>query len=113
MSGDDPHGSAPFDVPVDVLLSRIGRVEQEMRTEEDVLGVLPCLSLTYEDDLLREGTRQSALDRVFALLELPSVPVSTRYVRLSSDNLATVVRNHDEIRRALAGTRYERFLGEP
>jgi hypothetical protein len=52
----------------------MARIEQEMRTEEELLGALPLLRLTYEDDLLREGTRQPALDRVFAFLELPSAP---------------------------------------
>jgi len=113
MVGDGPDGSAPFDAPVDRLLARMARVEQEMRTEEDLLGALPHLMLTYEDDLLREDTRQPALDRVFAFLGLPSAPVSTRYVRLSTDSLSALVRNHDEVRQALAGTRSKRFLDEP
>lgn len=111
--GDEPDESAPLDVPIDRLLTRMARVEHEMRTEEELLGALPHLRLTYEDDLLREGARQPALDRVFAFLGLPSVPVSTRYLRLSTDDLSAVIRNHDEVRQALAGTRSERFLDEP
>jgi hypothetical protein len=111
--GDESDESARFDVPIDQLLTRVARIEQEMRSEETLLGALPLLRLTYEDDLLREGTRQPALDRVFAFLGLPSAPVSTRYVRLSTDSLSASIRNHDEVRQALAGTRSERFLDEP
>ena len=112
MVGDVSDKSAPFDVSIDQLLARMVRIEREMRAEDDLLGELPHLRMTYEDDLQREGTRQSALDRVFTFLGLPSAPVFTRYVRLSTDSLGGLIRNYDEARQALIGTRFERFLGE-
>jgi len=59
---------------------------------------------------LQEESRQPALDRVFDFLNLASAPVSTQYLRLTSDRLSDFVRNHDQLAEMLAGTEYARFL---
>jgi hypothetical protein len=92
------------------LLARLGRVEQETRTEACLLAPFPHLRLTYEDDLLPEPARQPALGRVFDYLELSPAAVATRYVRLGTDRLQDSVENYSELAEALRGTAYARFL---
>lgn len=66
--------------------------------------------MVYEDDLMAAGTRQAAMDRLFATLGLPPSPVSTRLVRLTGDRLEDFVENHEEVRRALEATEWAPFL---
>jgi len=108
--GDRPSDGTPVHIGASDLLSMLARVEREMQTERDLLAPLPHLTVTYEDDLLQEGRRQSTLDRVFDFLDLPSVPVSTRYLRLTTDRLSDFVQNHDELASTLADTEYARLL---
>ncbi len=108
--GDRPVEASPIQVQGRDLLAALERVDREMQIERDLLASLPHLALTYEDDLLQEARRQPALDRVFDFLNLASAPVSTQYLRLTSDRLSDFVRNHDQIAEMLAGTEYARFL---
>jgi len=110
--GSDRAGEARVHVRPADLLVRLGRVEQEMRMEAELLAPFPRLQLTYEDDLLPEPARQPALDKVFDYLGLPSSIVSTQYVRLSTDRLQDSVENYSELAEALRGTAYARLLDE-
>ena len=97
-------------IPPDALLRQLARVSHDTAVEQAALAGVPHLRLVYEDDLLREDTREATMNRVFEYLGLPPAPVSTRYVRLTSDRLEDVVENHQELKTALRGTAYERFL---
>ena len=110
--GGEPAGEARVHVRPDDLLVRLGRVENEMRMEADLLAPFPRLQLMYEDDLLPETARQPALGRAFDYLGLPSADVSTQFVRLSTDRLQDSVENYGELAEALRGTPYARFLDQ-
>lgn len=107
---DAGHSRRARRFPPEALLRRLGRVAHDTAVERQALSAVPCLRLVYEDDILRTDTRQAAMNRVFEHLGLPPVPVSTRYVRLTSDRLEDFVENYQEIAEALRGTPYERFL---
>jgi LPS sulfotransferase NodH len=97
-------------VPIDLLREQLTRVSREVAVEEAALARVPHLRLSYEEDLVREDTRQPTMNRVFDYLDLPPATVSTKYVRLSSDRFEDFVENYDEMAAALAGTQYEPFL---
>lgn len=110
--GDEPLDAAYVRVDSDHLFSLLEEVEREMHVERKLVASLPHLALTYEDDLLHANCRQPALDRVFDFLDLPSAPVSTQYLRLTTDRLSDFVRNHDRLADMLAGTAYARYLSD-
>lgn len=97
-------------VPVDMLLRQLARVARDVDVEQRALAGVPHHRLVYEDHLLSTGTRQASMNHLFATLGLPPAPVSTKLVRLTSDRLEDFVANHEEVRRALRGTEWERFL---
>ena len=97
-------------VPVDMLLRQLARVAHDVDVEQRALAGVPHHRMVYEDDLLGLDTRQASMDRLFATLGLPPAAVSTRLVRLTSDRLEEFVENHDEVRQALRGTAWEKFL---
>ena len=97
-------------VPVAMLQRQLTRVARDVAVEERALAGVPHHRMVYEDDLLSADTRQISMDRLFATLGLPPAPVSTKLVRLTSDRLEDFVENHDEVRAALRGTEWEKYL---
>ncbi len=97
-------------IPVSMLQHQLARVARDVAVEQKALAGVPHHRMVYEDDLLATDTRQASMDRLFARFGLPPAPVSTKLVRLTSDRLEDFVENHDEVREALLGTEWERFL---
>jgi hypothetical protein len=110
---DDRSGApAPVRLHVDPehLLYWMGKREQVGLDEQRALVGVPHLGLTYETDLQDPADWAATTARVFAALGLASTPVSSTLSRLNSGGLADILENLDEIKSALTGTRYERFL---
>ena len=97
-------------LPVDMLLRQLARVARDVDVEQRALAGVPHHRMVYEDQLLTTDIRQASVDQLFATFGLPPAPVSTKLVRLTSDRLEEFVLNHDEVRGALRGTEWERFL---
>jgi len=106
----------PFDavLPVyincDKLLDALrwrGRMSQR---ERDILADLPHLPILYERDLFKAENHQVTLNKVFNYLDITPVPVKTRFVKTSTENLSNSVRNYDEVVSALRKTEYAKYL---
>lgn len=92
------------------LIREIKRNEQILAEEKKVLENLPHITLTYEDDLLKADKHQETLDRVFDYLGTDSVPVKTKYLRVSSDQMSDYILNYDQVVDCITKTKYVQFL---
>jgi LPS sulfotransferase NodH len=97
-------------VDVDELHYWLREDEHRGRNEEAALSGLRLLDLVYERDLQRADAHQNTVDRVAEYLGVQSAPVNPGLARLTSDDLAEFVSNHDEVVRFVEGTEYKRYL---
>lgn len=78
--------------------------------EAAALEGVPHLSLSYERDLQDSAAWHPTMERVFAHLDLDSVPVATNLRRQNDGKLATLIANYQEVVDAVGGTEYARYL---
>jgi LPS sulfotransferase NodH len=102
----------PFRIDPQRLVLQMKRRDASLQAERAALAGVPHLGLCYEDDLLRPERFQATLDRVFDFLGIRRAPVSTAYVRTSTDRLGDLVANLDEVRAALATTEYASIVSQ-
>ncbi len=67
---------------------------------------VPSVEISYED-LTRDG---SAVDPALRLLHVEPRPLRSRFVKLNRRPRQALIANFDDVKRALRGTRFERFL---
>ena len=84
--------------------------ERRARSEEATLSGLRSIDLVYERDLLRTEDQQGTVDRVAEYLGVRPIQVHPGLARLTTDDLAEFVSNHDEVVRFVEQTDYRRFL---
>lgn len=70
---------------------------------------LPKIKIEYED-LLQD--RERALGAIFSFLNLRNVPVQSKTIKHTRDNLREVILNFDELRGHYAGTSYASMFDE-
>lgn len=84
--------------------------ERFARDQEATVSGVRALDLVYERDLQRADDHQTTVDRVAEYLGVRSAQVKAGYARLTTDDLADFVANHDEVVRFLDQTEFRRFL---
>lgn len=67
-------------------------------------------ALVYEDDLADAGRQQRTVDRICEMLGLRHHQATSELVRLSPRRTEQLVENHEELARALEGTRFAAYL---
>lgn len=92
------------------LLHWIGVRAAAGADEAAALDGVPHLALSYEDDLQDASSWTPTTERVFSYLDLAPVPVVSSLRRQNPDDLASLIANYDEVKGALMGTDYARFL---
>lgn len=98
-------------VPIDRLFETLKFREDCLTREANALDGFPHFMIEYERDLLSIESKQAVMDRIFEYLSLPACRVKTEYRKVTSRDLSDVLSNHEEIRDAVKGTRYEQYLG--
>lgn len=94
----------------DTIVRRLGNRVCRLEEERAALRDLPHVDLSYERDLRDAQTRERALDRVLAHIDMPRAPMSSPLLRMGLPRLSDMIENYDEIAAALAGTPHRRFL---
>jgi LPS sulfotransferase NodH len=107
---DEQKKFEPVAVDPEQLLSTIFQYESHDNWLEKTAADLPKLDFLYEDDLASADAQRSTTAQIFEALRLDAAPVQSDLVSVAPSNPLDRVANLDAIRRALAGTRYERFL---
>jgi hypothetical protein len=92
------------------LIEQIEIRQERLRRELVAVEDLPHAEVIYEDDLLRAERHQPTADRLFELLGVSSVPVSTRFRKVTPEDLPSLIENWTQVRDALAGTAHAHWL---
>ena len=102
-----------FPIDPNELASKIGRIEQAVQKEQELLGPFAPLNIIYEDDMLSAEQHQTTLERNFDFLSIDSVPVKTNMAKTtSSSNLVDTIENYEEVEKRIRQTPYAQFLEE-
>lgn len=109
-SVDDPLALGKIHIDCGDLIRGMRRHHDLTTREQEVLEGLSPMTLVYEDHLLRSEVQQHTADRVFDYLSMPSVPVQTNLLRITSDRLSDFVENYEELVQAVSRTEYAEFL---
>ena len=89
-------------IPPRALLRRLRRLTREVAAFRRTLEGSDHLEIVYEQLV---GDPRDESQRLLSFLGVdPGVSLSSDYVKLNPDDLREVLSNHDEIRKALAGT---------
>lgn len=99
-------------VDCNLLLAQIKDREEYQQADEKLLSNLPHLTIVYEQDLLNEENHQSTVDKICDYLGITSVAVKAPFARLTPDNLADLIENHQEVIEMLNQTKYAHFLAD-
>lgn len=102
----------PAVVDPQVLLRATAENEEAARSVREMLGGLPRLTLTYEDDLLDEADRAKTLDRVCDHLGISRGEMASDLVRVTPRRTRDMLSNWDEVAAAFRGTRWARLVEE-
>ena len=78
--------------------------------EKIALRNIPHLTIIYEKDLLESENHQATLDRIFELLNIPSVMVKTKYSKTTPSKLSDIVKNYEELKEVIGKTEFAKFL---
>lgn len=91
-------------------IKKMKRAELYSAQEAEVLASLPHLSIVFEDDLLRVENHQKTVDKIFAYLGLPAVPVKTIFVKTFAEWKSLTIQNDEELKQMISQTEYAKFL---
>jgi LPS sulfotransferase NodH len=100
----------PLHVDPAVLTYWMGVRARSREQEHAALAGLPHETVCYEDDLGDPVSQQAALDRLAAVLGVESAAAAPTLRPANPGRLADTVANYAEIRRALKGGSWERYL---
>lgn len=112
-SADGPLELARMTVDVDELGYWLRENERRAEIEAASLSGLHRLELVYEDDLQQVEDQQRTADRAAEFLGVRPAAVRAGLTRLTTDDLAQFVSNHEELVRFVEQTPYRRFLDGP
>lgn len=94
----------PVEMPVELLLSDLRRVEEQSAEIRSLFAGHPFHELTYEESLEDNGL---ALQAVQSFLGVPLAPLTSPIRKVLPDDPKLLVANFEEVSRALTGTPHE------
>ncbi|MDJ0634985.1 MAG: hypothetical protein QNJ34_17480 [Xenococcaceae cyanobacterium MO_188.B29] len=97
-------------VSIEDVLQWIANSERLSEYESNLLQDIPHLSLSYEDNLLNNSSHQATIDKICALLNIPSMPAKTNLVKSTPSQLSDLVANYEELEQAIKASKYSHFL---
>lgn len=107
----DPAVDAPLPIEPEAFLARLAKHEgYEAALDRFVLAAgRPTLTLHYEDLLVAQ---RETLALAFGFLGVGTIETSGRTVKMTGDDLRTVLPNFDELRDSVGDPRYRRMFDE-
>lgn len=105
IQGD--YGGARVRIEPERCRTALERMEEDERELDRIAGDRVCFRIAYED-----LGRTERLDELQRFLGVEPEPLRSWFEKLRRRPLSEAIENWDSIRRALRGSRYERFLDE-
>lgn len=97
-------------VDIPLLISHLDAGYALGQFEEKMLNNLPCLRLTYENDLSEPDKQRETITKVTAYLGTDDFEPKTNLRRITSNAYSDFIENFEKLERALENTRYADFL---
>ncbi|EDX85149.1 hypothetical protein S7335_2848 [Synechococcus sp. PCC 7335] len=104
------HSNRRVTIPVQALLDCLSYIEAQRVDAQAILHGIPHLSLTYEDDLIDPNVYPATAQRLSEFLEIRSLKLTGRLVKLVHQDIADLVANYDEVRQALESSENAHLL---
>jgi hypothetical protein len=92
------------------VLQAARREREERKQVQELTHGLSSLNLTYENDLLEQEAQQRTCRKIFELLSVDQIPVSSVFHKTSTSSLSDSIINAEEIIRAVQGTEIAKYL---
>lgn len=92
------------------IIKLIKKIEATKKQEIEILRNIPHLKLTYEGHLLYPENHQNTLHEIFNYLGVSSVPVKTKFYKISPHNKKEYIENYDEIIQIIRSSEYAYLL---
>lgn len=99
-----------LELTYDDLREKIERRIERTKQEQKALEGIPYCHIIYEQDLLRAEHHQETANRIFDYLEIPRLKVSTKFKKINNKSRKDLVKNWDEIEKALEQSPYAKYL---
>lgn len=109
-AGDPRSAFEPIAFEPERLLAQLYHYDEDDQWLTKILGDIPHVDLTYEDDLVDESAQQATAAMLFRRLGIPPVDVDAGLFKVAPPDPRERIANPEEVARALAGTRYEELL---
>ena len=109
-AGDSRGAFVPIAVEPERLLAQLYHYDEDDRWLTKILGDIPHIDLTYEDDLVDESAQKATAAMLFRSLGIPPVDADAGLCKVAPPDPRERISNPEEVARALAGARYEELL---
>jgi hypothetical protein len=106
----DTRAVDPISVDPVRLMAATWILESDTSVLNEIVGPVPHLTLTYEDDLLSPDSHQATVDRVCGYLGIETAVAHSRLVKAGPRRVSEQLANYGEIKTLLGATRYGPFL---
>jgi LPS sulfotransferase NodH len=98
-------------IDCDELLARMEKLEKTWKKNDGIVAPVPHLTLVYEDHMINSDQHQATLNKVFEYLGVDSAPIHTKMSKTSSsNNLADIIDNYEEVERRVSQSKFAQFL---
>ncbi len=98
---DDENERYRLQIDCDVFAEMVQGREKFEAMERDCLASMDFHEVVYDDDLEDASRHQSTVDGIFQFLQMPSVPVSTRYRKVNTQSMEDLIINYDEFKASM------------
>ncbi len=95
------------------LLERIEWMELQKERITQWTADLPHLDLVYEEHLLDHQQQQATTKLILGFLGLPYQELTSNFMRMKSEDIASFVENAAEVISLIASSKYACYLNEP
>lgn len=101
---------SPLKIDVAELLDCLSYMDNQRLEAQAMLHEVPCLSLTYEDDLMNPNSHEDTAKRLSEFLEISNIQPTSSKLKLVHQQLADIIENHDEVCEGIANSEYAYLL---
>jgi hypothetical protein len=108
--GLSPVDRPPLEIDPPTLISNMLRNERLDEYVATIAESLRTITVWYEDDLERADGHQQVADKIFAALEIGSVPVRAPTRKLAAADRSRDVANLDDVESTVRTTRFAKYL---
>lgn len=102
-----------FNLSPEEVIAALTMCEEEARFDEQVMGGVPHIPISYESDLEHQHSHQATLDRCCEALGLDRAVAQTQFIKIAPPNFEEYITNWSQVSSSIANSQYKSWLIEP